>query len=439
MKPETKTFLDQFRKIHGKVRWKDYFDDLVMACNIEHDNKYRYLGLENKYLIIECPDHGVFKQYYDDHLKGRGCSKCKGNKKLTQEEFLEKVKGIYGDLYDFSLFKYEGHSKKGEVICNRCGWHFFMSANNLLCKNQGCKVCNNEEARKRQTLTTGQFIERAKRIHGNKYDYSKVNYVNNSTKVEIICPIHGSFWQEPRNHIGSNRQGCPKCRASKGESQIRDLLDRYSIKYETEKSFPDLVDKGKLRFDFYLPDYNLCIEYQGKQHYKETDLISKEDFIEGQLRDKLKREYCFSHNIDLLEIRYNENIKKRIIDRLNLPKLGLNKRPEKERIYLPEDVKDKLREWYVYDNSIRVPSYSKFQKEFPEIYKEYKTRYKKVGIARELAKDLGVIYYEPNDSAPCVICGKDSLWNNDYNCMRTTRSAECGRKLSYLNLKKNSK
>lgn len=357
-------------------------------------------------------------------------------RKLTQEEFLERLKEVHRDLYDFSLFEYKGFSKRGEVICNRCGRHFFLRAENLL-HGQGCKVCNNIEARKKYTKTTEQFIEKARQVHGNRYDYSKASYINTGTKVEIICPVHGSFWQTPGNHTGPNRQGCPKCKASKGESQIRDLLDRYGLDYEVEKTFDDLIYKKKLRFDFYLPDYNLCIEYQGKQHYREQEgFVEGQEFEDAIYRDKLKRGYCSSHNIDLLEIKYNENIKEKIIDYLNLPRLDSNKLPEKERIYLPQDVKDKLREWYVYDNSIRISSYDKFKNEFPEIYKEYKTRYKKVGIARELAKDLGVIYYEKNDSAPCIICGNDSLWNSDYNCMRTTCSAECGRKLSYINLKK---
>lgn len=357
--------------------------------------------------------------------------------KKTQEQFLKEAYSIHENLYDFSSFIYINDSTKGEVICNRCGRHFMMSPNNILVKKQGCKVCNNKEAAKKRALTTEQFIEKARQIHGNKYDYSKVNYINNSTKIEIICPVHGSFWQEPRNHIGSNRQGCPKCGSSKGENQIRDLLDRYEIKYEIEKTFDDLIYKRNLRFDFYLSEYNLCIEYQGKQHYKlDESFLSKEEFKENQIRDNLKRKYCKNHNIDLLEIRYNEDIKDKIINYLNLPLLETIKLPEKERIYLPEEVKNKLKEWYVYNNSIRVSSYSKFQKEFPEIYNEYKNKYRKVGIARELAKDLGVIYYEKNDSAKCIVCEKDSLWNDDYNCMRATCSDKCGRELSYKNLKK---
>lgn len=84
--------------------------------------------------------------------------------------------------------------------------------------------------------TTQEFIEKAKKIHGNKYDYGKVNYVNNKTKVCIICPEHGEFWQTPRAHI-CKQHGCPKCNESRLERDIRILLTTNSIRYETEKTW----------------------------------------------------------------------------------------------------------------------------------------------------------------------------------------------------------
>ena len=111
-----------------------------------------------------------------------------------------------------------------------------------------------------------KFVEKARKIHGNKYDYSKVNYINAQTKVKITCPEHGEFWQKPNNHL--NGKSCPLCSESHGEREIRKLLDKYGIRYEREKTFDDLngIGGGQLRFDFYLPDHNMCIEFDGEQH-----------------------------------------------------------------------------------------------------------------------------------------------------------------------------
>src|SRR5690606_19492574 len=100
--------------------------------------------------------------------------------------------------------------------------------------------------------------------HGDEYDYSLVKYINHHTKVEIICKRHGSFWQSPNNHIRG--QCCPKCNISVGERKIKDWLDARNIIYSREYIHKPF-DK-RLRFDFYLPDYQTFIEFDGRQHFE---------------------------------------------------------------------------------------------------------------------------------------------------------------------------
>lgn len=167
-------------------------------------------------------------------------------------------------------------------------------------------------------LTQEEFIEKAKSIHGDRYDYSEVEYKNNRIPVKIKCNKCGKyFYQDLGNHI-SQKQGCPYCVVSKGENLIVDFLDKHHIIYEQQKKFKDCKDKACLPFDFYLPDYEMCIEYQGKQHYEEgfyfyTCLIknkikAQKAFEIVKYHDEIKRNYCYNHNIDLLEIRYDEDI-----------------------------------------------------------------------------------------------------------------------------------
>ena len=127
-------------------------------------------------------------------------------------------------------------------------------------------------------ITTEEFIQKARKVHGDQYIYDKVEYINNYTKVCIICPIHGEFWQAPNNHINNNPpQGCPKCKSSYLEKEIKKYLLNNNVEFEEQKKFKWL---GKQSLDFYLQQYNVAIECQGKQHFEKGGWISnKEDLI----------------------------------------------------------------------------------------------------------------------------------------------------------------
>lgn len=125
---------------------------------------------------------------------------------------------------------------------------------------------------------------------GDRYDYSKVEYVNAKTKVCIICPEHGEFWQTPNGHL--NGKGCPKCKESFLEKEVRILLEEKGILFEREKRF-----EGYNRiYDFYLPKYNIIIECQGIQHFKDVDFFKLT--LQEQVKiDKEKHDWCIKHNI----------------------------------------------------------------------------------------------------------------------------------------------
>ena len=120
------------------------------------------------------------------------------------------------------------------------------------------------------------FENRARNIHGDKYDYSKVKYITANDKVCIICPEHGIFWQSPAVHI-NGKHGCPKCNSSKLENSVRNFLIENNFNFEEQKTFEWLKYKGNQYLDFYLPDYNIAIECQGIQHFKPVDFANKGD------------------------------------------------------------------------------------------------------------------------------------------------------------------
>jgi very-short-patch-repair endonuclease len=136
-----------------------------------------------------------------------------------------------------------------------------------------------------------------------------VVYKGSNSKVIIICPKHGEFIQKATTHI--QKCGCPICRESKGEISIRKFLSEKNINFISQYKFDDCRNKLPLSFDFYLTDYNICIEFDGRQHFVVGLLFSR--YIEDiQLRDKIKNKYCKKNNIKLIRIRFDENILKKL-------------------------------------------------------------------------------------------------------------------------------
>lgn len=122
-------------------------------------------------------------------------------------KFIKKAKSVHGNKYDYSKVCYVNSQTKVCIVCPEHGEFWQTPANHI--RGNKCPICSNKGRGRIKRSSTEEFIEKAKSVHGDKYDYSKVEYVNSNTNVEIICNTHGSFYQKPLNHL--NGQGCPKC------------------------------------------------------------------------------------------------------------------------------------------------------------------------------------------------------------------------------------
>ena len=154
------------------------------------------------------------------------------SKKITTEDFIENARKVHSDKYDYSLTNYISAKTKVKIICPVHGVFEQTPCGHL--SGRGCKKCSGKNK-----LTTEEFIDQARKVHGDKYDYSLVNYVNCRTKVKIICPIHGVFEQTPQSHLKGN--GCKYCKNYSAEKDIYTLLDKLNIKYKREKMFRWLI------------------------------------------------------------------------------------------------------------------------------------------------------------------------------------------------------
>ena len=264
---KTVKFVEKLQKIFGD---KYEYHDVV------------YTGCFQKVKIL-CPTHGVFEAMPTNLLKGHGCPHCAKIAPMSLEEFIKKARDVHGDKYDYSKVKIGKTDEKVCIICPEHG-EFFQTISRHL-RGSGCHICAGNKKK-----TTKSFIEESKKVHGNKYDYSKVEYMNNHTKVCIICPEHGEFWQTPSEHLQG--RGCIECGTkSIMEEEMKKFLDENNIQYTKQKKFKTIKYKKMLPFDFYLPKYNALIECQGIQHFEENEFFKDDErFIKDGIKHKMANE-----------------------------------------------------------------------------------------------------------------------------------------------------
>ena len=293
IKSDTHEFIIESKKIHGD--WYDY-------------SMVKYIGSLKNVKII-CPNHGPFEIRASHHLNGHACKKCSNEKTKYNESntinFIEKSQKIHGNKYGYCFVEYRNNKRKVKIVCNEHGI-FEQSPSNHL-KGCGCSKCSMTKK-----LTDKEFIDKSQTVHGNKYDYSLVEYINSQKKVKIICPKHGPFEQTASSHIYDGK-GCPFCKKSKGENKVKVLLEKYNITHHSQYTFEKCKDKLKLPFDFYLPEQNICIEFDGKQHSRPVKRFGGTKYFEIiKNHDEIKNIFCKENNINLIRIKYDDNIEEKL-------------------------------------------------------------------------------------------------------------------------------
>lgn len=291
-------------------------EEFILRAKGVHGDKYdyskaNYIKAKTKIIII-CPIHGEFEQTPTTHInKKYGCYKCgdilkRKNQLSNKNEFINKAILIHGNTYDYSLTNYNGAKNKVEIICKEHDI-FNTTPDNHIHRHGGCPICKNKKIRDKQISNTKEFIKKSSQKHNNFYDYSLANYNGAKNKIKIICPKHGEFIQRATNHLKGD--GCPICKQSKGELEIRKILIDKEIVYHPQYKFDDCKFINKLPFDFYLPDLNTCIEYHGRQHYESINFFGGNlGFENTKMRDKIKKDYCKKHNIKLIVIPYYKDV-----------------------------------------------------------------------------------------------------------------------------------
>ena len=272
-------------------------EQFVEEAKQKHGDKYDYSKVDynniHEKVIIVCKSHGEFHQTPGNHLRGVNCPKCgietrTAIRKKPIEQFIEEATKIHGDKYDYSDVVYINSLTKISIICPLHGK--FEQKPSVHLMDSACSICSHKEGGLKNRKTTEQFVEEAKQKHGDKYDYSKVDYNYTHENVVIVCNSHGEFRQKPVSHLRG--AGCPMC-VNKTEAKM----------YETMKQiYPMMIRQFKqdwckrllhLPFDFCIPECKIIIELDGAQHFRQ---IRNWSSPEEQFENDKYKEDCANEN-----------------------------------------------------------------------------------------------------------------------------------------------
>lgn len=304
-------------------------EDFIKKAKEKHGNYYDYSLVEygenddDKVKII-CPIHDIFEQAPKKHLGGQGCPDCgvikrANTQRFTADEVMDKFIIKHGDKFDYPNFEYSGIDNEIEVRCKRHD-HLFNTTPYLHLKNEySCPRCAYEIIGEKGRLSQEEWVNKAKLIHGDLYQYDDVEYITGDKEVAIYCnACQKNFTIKATLHISKgNECGCPHCNMSKGEKIVKSWLDKNNIRFKPQFKARHLncglfqVGSGRYSYDFFIPSISLLIEIDGQQHFKPINFSGKMKDMEivhkkSIDRDIVKNEIADLNNIDLLRIPYWE-------------------------------------------------------------------------------------------------------------------------------------
>jgi very-short-patch-repair endonuclease len=267
--------------IENGLRNRGNINTFILKAKLIHGDKYDYSKVEyenNKTKVcIICPTHGEFMMKPNCHLSQKqGCPKCAiikntNNQRSNTEEFKKHAIELWGDRYDYSKSVYVRALTKLTVTCKIHG-DFDVTPAHFL-NGHGCPICRYDTISLKRRNTKEEFVENANKIHHNKYNYDFVEYKNNHTKVDIVCPIHGHFFQKPNGHL--NGAGCPKCGAQRSikENFLGEYISSLIEGNRIDRRIKDIIKPYEI--DIAIKDLHLAIEYNGIVWHSEQYIKDK--------------------------------------------------------------------------------------------------------------------------------------------------------------------
>lgn len=250
---------------------RDPLANFIERARAAHGDKYDYSQAEYRTsetpVVIICPEHGAFEQTPYSHVTGHGCKlcgieKCASAGRRTLDEFIAEARAVHGDLYDYSRAVYTNAFTQMEIICPDHGPFMQTPASHL--SGVKCHACTGYGP-----VSTEAFVERARAVHGDRYDYSGTVIDGMHGKADVMCAVHGVFSTTPKDHL-AKRSGCPRCAreatSSAGEAEVADWVT--SQGFSVERNRRDII--GGFEIDIFIPERAIGIEYHGAYWHCDT-------------------------------------------------------------------------------------------------------------------------------------------------------------------------
>lgn len=284
---------------------KSNTDEFIKKAILVHGDRYDYSKViytkSTEKVIIICKEHGEFLQEANSHLRNKGCRACAGNNiQYNNQEFIKKAKIKHGDKYNYSKVDYKNAKDKIIITCKKHGDFTQQPSHHLY--GHGCNICRHEMVGLKLRSNTEDFIIKAVKIHGDKYDYSKINYNGNKNKVIIICKEHGDFCQIPSDHL--HGFGCSSCSGNKIPSTEefiakarlihKNRYDYTELEYKSNKIKISIICKEHGNF-IQQPSHHLnghgCPSCSGTKKYTTEEFIDKANLVHNNIYNYSKMNY----------------------------------------------------------------------------------------------------------------------------------------------------
>lgn len=273
---------------------------------------YKNVTLEK--LNFKCKCGNEFSTSFTCFVNGkRKCRACASKTKRENSKnaiTIEQIRSYIKEQgYQCELISDEYIPFKPLELRCLCGNVFYKKWEHIRHSHCQCFECTKKEIGDNQIIPLDEIRKRAAfKCELGDYTINKIVGRGSSKKIEVKHNTCGTVWLVRPGHFLLDDTGCPTCAQSKGEKAVMRFLVTNNIQYETEKWFLDFRVSRPLPFDFYLPDYNICIEYQGEQHYRPVKCYGGDErFKKQQFSDGVKKNYCKTNGIPLIEIPYTEH------------------------------------------------------------------------------------------------------------------------------------
>lgn len=295
--------------MHKRKTHEEFVSELSLL-----DDKILVLGqyiTSRDNIAVSCKVcHYNWKATPTNLLRGRGCPRCANKRSAHMRRKSEVL--LDKQLADKNILRLSEYINGATHITVKCGTcdHVWKATPNNLCQGKSCPKCAIKHNADKLRKTHTKFINDVYNINP---DISILEeYINHYTKIKFKHNLCGHTWMAKPNNILSGKS-CPRCNESCGEKYISRWLNKHHMLFERQRRFDGCKHINALSFDFYIPVLNLCIEFQGEQHYNPIKIFGGEDQLNIQKKlDNIKRVFCNENNIKLLEIRFDDNIDARL-------------------------------------------------------------------------------------------------------------------------------